>query len=137
MIETKLYPPIEKRFSADYTIIHEVRLYCRRVDMLLISKKTNKPEIAMEFKIKDWKTAIKQANSYQLIADYSYIVLYYKNIYKIEEHLELLEKKGIGLISASSRKYKIILKPKKNYIFDKDLWKKIQKDIQEGKYENE
>ena len=137
MIETKLYPPIEKKFSEEYNIFHEVRLYCRRVDMLMISKKTKKPEIAMEFKLKDWKTAIQQANSYQLIADYSYIVLYYKNIYKIEKQLDILEKKGIGLISASTRRFEILLYPIKKKFFDKELWKKIKKDIQEGKYKNE
>ena len=129
-----LYPPIEKKFSRKYDIYHEVRLFCRRMDMLLISKKTKKPEIAFEFKLKDWKTAIQQANSYKIIADYSYVVLYYKSIPKIKENIDILEKKGIGLISASSRKFEIILKAKKNNFFDNQLWNKVQKDIEEGKY---
>lgn len=132
MIEIELYPPVEEKYSEDYNIFYEVKLYARTVDMLFISKETGVIEIAMEFKLRDWKTAIQQALSYQIIADYTYVVLYYKNINKV--NLERLEKYGIGLISASTDCFEILLKSKKNDMFVKELHEKVMREIQDGKY---
>ena len=56
----------------------EVKLYNRIIDLLFVEKDDNHPKIAMEFKLKDWKKALIQALSYQLVADYVYIVIYLK-----------------------------------------------------------
>lgn len=79
----------------------------------------------MEFKLKDWKKALIQALSYQLVADYVYIVIYSKNKSLVD--IDLIKKHGIGLIIANSRNYEILISPVKNNISDKTLIEKIKK----------
>ena len=119
-----LYKPVIESFKNDFKIYKEVRLYNRIIDLLLIGKINQSPKIAMEFKLKDWKKALQQAYSYQLVADYVYIVMYEKYETLINE--DLIKKNGIGLIIANSKRFKVKIESKKNNIFDKDLWLKIK-----------
>ncbi len=124
MKEIMLYKPVIESFKNDFKIYKEVRLYNRIIDLLLIGKINQSPKIAMEFKLKDWKKALQQAYSYQLVADYVYIVMYEKYETLINE--DLIKKNGIGLIIANSKRFKVKIESKKNNIFDKDLWLKIK-----------
>ncbi len=112
IIEKDLYRPIVSNYKKRYDLYYEIRLYSRIIDIFLIGKNNVKNSIAMEFKLKDWKKALIQANSYFLIANYVYIVLYYTHIKNVD--IELLKKNGLGLISASKNNYHIILRQKKN-----------------------
>ncbi len=125
MKEKLLYKPIIDNFKDDYKCFQEVRLYNRIIDLLLIGRSNDSPRIAMEFKLKDWKKALQQATSYQLVADYVYIVMYQKNEKLINN--DLIRKNGIGLIIANSRRFEIKIKPKKNKISDNNLWENIKK----------
>lgn len=124
MKERLLYKPIIENFKNDYECLQEVRLYNRIIDLLLIGKSDDCPKIAMEFKLKDWKKALQQAISYQLVADYVYIVMYQKNEKYINN--DLIKKNGIGLIIANSRKYEIKINPRKSNIIDNYLWENIK-----------
>jgi len=119
-----LYKPVIENFKNDFRCIKEVKLYNRKIDLLLIGKNKNSPRIAIEFKLKDWKKAIQQVLSYQLIADYVYIALYLKNETLVDTNL--VKMYGIGLIVANSRRFEIRIEPKKNNIFDQKLWEKIR-----------
>ena len=124
MKEIMLYKPIIESFKDEFECFKEVKLYNRIIDLLLVGKSNNSPKIAMEFKVKDWKKALQQAISYQLIADYVYIVMYQK--YENLINNELIRKNGMGLIIANSRNFKIKIKPIRNEIFDNTLWEKIK-----------
>ncbi len=127
MLEKELYPLIKKNFGKRYNLYYEIRLYSRIIDILLLDKKNSEQIIAMEFKLKDWEKALIQAFTYLLIANYVYIVLYYKYIDSVNK--DLLRTNGIGLISASKSGYKIIVKPKKNENLDKTLLMKVKNDL--------
>ena len=69
MLEKTLYYPIEKNYSRNYNLFYEVRIIHRKIDILMIAKKQKSPIIAIEVKMRDWKTAFIQALTYQLVAD--------------------------------------------------------------------
>ncbi len=119
-----MYKPIIENYKNDYKYFKEVRLYNRIIDLLLIGKSNNSPKIAMEFKLKDWKKALQQTISYQLVADFVYIVMYQK--FEKLINIELIKKNGIGLIIANSRSFKIKIIPVRNKIYDNGLWEKIK-----------
>ncbi len=129
MLERELYHPIKKNYTKRFRLYEEIRLYSRIIDLLLFDKNKSKTIIAMEFKLKDWKKAFIQAFTYLLIANYVYIVLYHKNIKNVDK--DLLKINGIGLISATKNRYRIILKPKKNNKIDKTLLNIILNEIKQ------
>ncbi len=132
MLEKTLYYPIEKNYSRNYNLFYEVRIIHRKIDILMIAKKQKSPIIAIEVNMRDWKNAFIPALTNQLVADYVSIAIYYKNFSNIDH--DKLKAKGIGLISTSSRSYKIKYKPRKKKIFDVDLRKRIMQEIKEGSY---
>lgn len=129
MLERELYPPIKNNYKKRYNLYDEIRLYSRIIDLLLLGKNKSKTIIAMEFKLKDWEKAFVQAFTYLLIANYVYIVLYRKNIKKVDKNL--LKTNGIGLISATKNSYRILIKPKKNNKIDKTLLNKVLNEIKQ------
>ena len=70
----------------------ELPLLGRSVDLAYIHEKDL---ITFEFKIKDWKKAIRQARDHQLGANYSYICLLERNV--TTRLIEELTKTGVGL----------------------------------------
>ncbi len=129
MLERELYPPIKNNYKKRYNLYDEIRLYNRIIDLLLLDKNKSKTIIAMEFKLKDWRKAFVQAFTYLLIANYVYIVLYRKNIKKVDKNL--LKTNGIGLISATKNSYRILIRPKKNYKIDRTLLNKVLNEIKQ------
>lgn len=57
--------------------------------------------IAIEAKVKDWKSGVRQALRYKEYADYSYLAIYEDNINSCLENIDLFKKFGIGLIGVS------------------------------------
>lgn len=76
----------------EYIIYEEVGFFDRSIDMVLIK---NRSLITVEFKIKDWRKAIKQIKRDIIVADYSYLCMPERKI--SEELITLLKKYGIGL----------------------------------------
>lgn len=82
-----------------------------RTDILIETKKGNL--IALEAKLKKWKTAIHQAYKNTSFADYSYVILPYtlKDTVKNSE-FEFI-KRGIGLILVNKDDFNIEINAKK------------------------
>ena len=67
---------------------------------------------SIEVKVKDWKTAILQAQRYLCFSDYSYIAMpdkYIKNVC-----IDIFEDSGIGILSVSDDKINEVLTAKKS-----------------------
>lgn len=124
MIERDLYAPILREYGKKYDLFEEVKLYYRIIDLLCVNKSDRNLWIAMEFKMHNWKKALIQSISYQLVADYSYIVMYEKNIAGID--LDKIKQFGIGLISANTDSFRVVIKSEKNENKNNDLIKKIK-----------
>lgn len=59
--------------------------------------------IAIEAKVKDWRSGLRQAIRYQEYADYSYLAVYEKHITKCIENKAIFDALGIGLIGVSDQ----------------------------------
>lgn len=77
----------------NFEIYEEVGLFNRNIDMLLLSNQT---VFSIEFKINDWKKAIKQIDDYMIVSDYSYLCMPQRKV--SEELTHILSEKGIGLL---------------------------------------
>ncbi|MCG8485169.1 MAG: hypothetical protein MJA31_17790 [Clostridia bacterium] len=75
--------------------------------------------ISIEAKLKDWKNGFLQAQRYLCFSDYSYLALPNDKIKNVD--LELLQEKGIGLLSVEKDELVEILKPKQSECCDYNL----------------
>ncbi len=66
--------------------------------------------IAIEAKVRDWKSGIRQAMRYKEYADYSYLAIYEKNIGSCLNNIAIFEQLGIGLIGVSDEGIRVHLK---------------------------
>jgi len=62
---------------------------------------SNENIIAIEAKVRDWKSGVRQALRYKEYADYSYLAIYEDNIAGCLENIEVFKKLGVGLIGVS------------------------------------
>lgn len=78
-----------------------------------IQKKKYKPHvekmIAIEAKLKDWKSGISQALRYQFFTHKSFLAYPSEYVHRVD--LELLKKCNVGLISVSNERIKIVFDP--------------------------
>ncbi len=72
--------------------------------------------IAIEAKIKDWRTGILQAQRYLLFSNYSYLALPKDKVRNVN-NLQLLES-GIGLLSVDGTKISEVISPAQSQICD-------------------
>jgi hypothetical protein len=77
-------------------IIREVPFLSRSIDMVLIT--LDDEIISIEFKLKDWKQAIKQAVDHKNGSDRAYICMPKPSMGFKDDFLNELNEKGIGLI---------------------------------------
>jgi len=85
---------ILKKDNINFSV--EVPFFHRSIDLIFYNKKN---EIcAVEFKLRDWKKAIKQAEDYKLWADLSYICLPLKDYKNLEKVKEFTKKSNCWLI---------------------------------------
>lgn len=63
--------------------------------------------VAIEAKVKDWKSGIRQAMRYKEYADYSYLAIYESNVKTCLANIAVFENLGIGLIGVSNEGLKI------------------------------
>jgi hypothetical protein len=92
ILESDLSKEALKLLEDEYDVYTEVPLYNRCIDAVLIK---GEKLITIEFKIKDWKRAIRQIKTHMLAADYAYLCMPEKNI--PSELKQVLHKLGIGL----------------------------------------
>ena len=91
--------------------------------------------ISIEAKLKDWKNGFLQAQRYLCFSDYSYLALPNNKIKNVD--LDLLEEKGIGLLSVENDNLFEILKPKKSKNCDYNLKYIVTSEILSEKNNNE
>lgn len=70
--------------------------------------------VAIEAKVKDWKSGIRQAMRYKEYADFSYLAIYESHISSCLKNISVFEKLGIGLIGVSDEGVSLHLEAKKS-----------------------
>lgn len=108
--EMELYSPVMGLFKEAYFITSEVPLGPKRIDLVCASEDLGKI-IAVEVKVKNWKKAIRQALTYQLCADETYVAIHQRYSNSIER--QKFEDLGIGLIIVKTDKHAEIAIPAK------------------------
>jgi len=106
--------------SKGYMVHEEVRIPIappRYIDLLALNGKA----LAIEVKVSDWKTALKQANLYTLIADKSYVAIWEKKRKVVLENIELFKQFGIGVILVGDSCVDVILDAQERGILDHNL----------------
>jgi hypothetical protein len=105
-----------------YEVFKEVPLYNRSIHAVLLK---GEELITVEFKIKDWRRAVRQIKTHLLAADYSYLCMPEKKI--PAELIDILSKIGAGLWLFNIDDKKIIeqLAPKRSFIQHPDLKEKM------------
>ena len=116
---------------SEYKVFREVPLYNRSIDAVLIK---NRVLYTIEFKVRDWRKAIKQIKTHMLIADFAYLCMPSKN-FPVNLKKSLINY-GIGLWAYDFDKKEIleILPPNHSFIQQSVLKEKVlQYLIQRGK----
>ena len=70
--------------------------------------------IAIEAKVKDWKSGVRQAMRYKEYADYSYLAIYESHINNCLKNSMIFEQLGIGLIGVSDEGVTLHLEAKQS-----------------------
>jgi len=96
-LEAELIHPVKTYFQHQgYRVYEEQRLGFRIADIVGIKKNT---VIAVELKLRDYKTALAQAKTYQLAADYVFLAFPLMQCPRVLRKCEhILHKEGIGLL---------------------------------------
>lgn len=84
----------------------------KRIDIVLLD--STKTLTAIEVKIRDWRSAIKQAFSNLFATDFSYVALWHNHVQNVDR--DLLAKTGIGLISIHHNRCHILQEADKSKI---------------------
>jgi hypothetical protein len=74
---------------------HSSRGYSSKLRM---TDSTVSKTVAIEAKVKDWKSGLRQAHRYKEFADYSYLALYERHSKGSLKRIELFKQLGIGLL---------------------------------------
>lgn len=80
--------------------------------------------IAIEFKLKNWKQAIKQAYRYKSFSEQVYVLLDKKNICKAKENIDMFIKFNIGLGAVDRNMIEFYHKPEMSKPFSCNLTQK-------------
>lgn len=102
IIEAQLAEPTRELFSRNgFVSFDEIRIPVgqKRVDLMMVHKHYPKM-VAVELKVNDWKTAIRQALFDTHCAHLSYAALWHETIPNVDK--TWLEKTGVGLISVTA-----------------------------------
>lgn len=96
--ESRLYLPVQRHLQSDFEVKGEVKIGSKVVDIYAVSK-TGTDSLAVELKVKDWKRALRQAATYQVFADLSFVALHRSQVSCALRHSELFNELGVGLLS--------------------------------------
>ena len=80
--------------------------------------------IAIEFKLRNWKQAIKQAYRYKSFSEESYVLLDRDYVEKAKENIDIFTKFNIGLAAVDENKIEFYYRPKLVKPFSLDLTQK-------------
>lgn len=80
--------------------------------------------VSIEYKLKNWKQAIKQAYRYQSFSYETYVVLDIDYVEVAKKNIDMFIKFNIGLGAVDSESIEFYYKPKKKKPFNKDLSEK-------------
>lgn len=83
----------------EYTVRDEVWINGRIAD--LYAYRGDDEPVAVELKLTDWKTAVRQAQAYQLGALYTYIALPVLHVSKVLRRSQALKKRNVGLLGVA------------------------------------
>jgi hypothetical protein len=107
--ESALLRPVVTLFDAPgYSTFLEARLSRKRIDILFIPNVHGR-WIAVELKVRDWKTALWQAAVNVQIADSSYVALWEASIPHALGRQELFKSYGVGIISVAECGASVVL----------------------------
>ncbi len=111
--EAELAEPTKQLFSRNgFVSFDELRIPVgqKRVDLMMVHK--NYPKmVAVELKVSDWKTAVRQALLDTHCAHFSYVALWHKAVPNVDR--AWLEKSGVGLISVTNEQAEIKVKARR------------------------
>lgn len=98
--EEDLRDPVRGFLEAEgYTVRDEVWINGRIAD--LYAYRGDDEPVAVELKLTDWKTAVRQAEAYQLGAVYTYIALPLIHVPKIMRRSQALRSRNVGLLGVA------------------------------------
>jgi hypothetical protein len=108
-LEADMLEPVLRLFPQSlYNRFPEVSLGRKKIDLLCVPKGRVNASAAVELKLANWRRALWQAlNNFQL-ADQSYVAIWHENLHRVEDHLDLFELYGIGLIGVKPRNARFI-----------------------------
>lgn len=96
--ESRMFLPVERFLDPSYQTKREVPIGSKVVDIYGVSR-TDNGTVAVELKVDKWRRALRQAATYQVFADLSYVALYRSCICSALEHEQFFRKLGVGLMS--------------------------------------
>lgn len=108
--EEMLYWPVAGHFkSRGYRVYREALIAKRWVDLLAVGSDI----VAVELKVRDWRTALKQAMSYQLGAHYALVAMPLDHVFPAMRSRQAFESEGVGLmaVSTTAGDVRILLEP--------------------------
>lgn len=80
--------------------------------------------VSIEYKLKNWKQAMRQAYRYQSFSSETYVVLDKAYINSAKNNIDMFKKFNIGLAAAEHGKIEFYFKPRKKKPFNDELYKK-------------
>lgn len=113
--ESGMYRPVMNAEQfAGCTVVFEARiadwpLSTKRIDMVATR---NRWLYAIEFKVRDWRGALRQAYANLYAADYSYAALWHEAASRADH--DIFVKYGIGLLRVKKRGCEVVLAPKRS-----------------------
>jgi hypothetical protein len=105
--ESQLAEPTRQLFSrSGYVPFDEIRIPVgqKRVDLMMVHRSYPKM-VAVELKVSDWKTAVRQALFDTHCSHFSYVALWHEACPNVDK--TWLEKTGVGLISVTTEQAEI------------------------------
>lgn len=86
-------------------LAYEVPLHSRFVDMVALEESATL--VAIELKVRDWRTALRQAVVAQIAADETYIAIWHTYAHRVDR--ALLVATRVGLVVVEDRTAKVVL----------------------------
>lgn len=107
--ESAMAAPVIALFCCEQYEFHEqVPLARKRIDLVFVARYTPKT-ISVELKIQDWKKALWQAVVNFQVSQESYIAIWHEYVHRVEKHIDLLQRYGVGLISVERNIARVVL----------------------------
>ena len=96
--ESCMYAPVRRYLCGDYVVRKQVKIGSKIVDLFAASKTTGET-VAIELKVENWQRALKQAATYQVFAQFSYVALHRSRVASALKHENWFRQLGVGLMS--------------------------------------